>query len=84
MSYWNHRVITENEDWNNKVFYIAEVNYDEDGTPISYGKKAVAIADLYFAANALEELRWNLNQQLECLEKPILWGGDRFPEIYKP
>ena len=84
MSYWNHRVIVEEEERNHKVFHIAEVHHDEDGTPTSYGKKAVAISDHHFAAAALGELRWNLQLQIQSLKEPILWGGDRFPEIYKP
>lgn len=29
------------------------------------------------------ELKWFIEKMKECLDKPILWAGKRFPQEYK-
>ena len=31
----------------------------------------------------LDDIKFTLDKMQECLTKPILWYGDRFPEEYK-
>lgn len=72
---WNHRVMAHKTEEENKLYYqIHEVMYDDD-TPRNYTVKGVEVG-----GESVEDCKWVLEQMLECLKKPVLWYGDRFPE----
>lgn len=73
---WNYRVLaTEGEE--DVYLQIHEVYYKDD-KPISYTKNPISIG-----GEEIQNIKWVLNKIEECLEKPILWGDDRFPAEYK-
>jgi hypothetical protein len=78
MSTWNHRVIVT-PDGDGVWMAIHEVYYNEKGNPSGYTKNAISIG-----GNNPKEIKWVLRHMKECLDKPWLWGGDRFPQEYKP
>lgn len=75
---WNHRVLAHEH---NKEIYlmIHEVYYNDDLKPIGYTERAVGIG-----GEDLKSIRWTLKHMRKCLEKPILWAGDKWPKEYKP
>lgn len=79
---WNHRVlVTEHIDADGKVetwYAIHEVYYDENGNPDGSTKRSVDIS-----GNTKKDLAWTLKEMTKCLDKPFLWGDDRFPQEYK-
>lgn len=74
---WSHRILMFEEEANN-YFQIHEVYYKND-IPTAYTKNPVSVY-----GDNIAEMKWQLDMMQKCLEKPILWGGDRFPEEYKP
>ena len=74
---WNHRVLAF-EHKGSAYFQIHEVYYDENGVPNSYTEKAVSVS-----AEEFKDLEWTLNKMKECLKKDVLWGDERFPQIYE-
>jgi len=71
---WNNRVLAHKH--NDEVFLqIHEVYYSEEGVPDAYTKDGIKVV-----GDNIEEIRWTLDNMIECLAKPILWAGDRFPE----
>ncbi len=75
---WNHRVLAKIYSSGDVEFNIHEVYYDERGEPNGYTENPVSIG-----GDDIKSLRWQLNKMKECLKKPILYCGDRFPEIYE-
>ena len=78
MGHWNHRIlcgIYKGEEF----FQIHEVYYDDDGKINGYGENSVSI----YSEEGLKGVKWQLEMMAKSLDKPILWGGDRFPEEYK-
>ena len=76
MSSWNHRVLAFNYP-KEIIFQICEVYYDKDGNPNGYTEKGDVVG------NSWSDLEWVLKKMRECLEKPILCAGDKFPQEYK-
>jgi hypothetical protein len=72
---WNHRVLAH-ENNGEIYFQIHEVNYDLDNKPIGYSENPITIG-----GEEMSSLRWINNQISECLKKPVLWAGDKFPNI---
>ena len=71
---WNYRIIETEE--NGEIFLnIHEVYYDKDGTPNGYTENPVTVN-----GEVVEDLKWVLNKMIECLDKPILLGGEKFPQ----
>lgn len=78
MSKWNHRVMAHLEPNSDRIYLlIHEVTYSDDGVPQRYTKRAVTVG-----GEQLSGLKWSLNQMLTCLNKPILWTGENFPNEY--
>ena len=78
MSYWNHRVLAI--QYKNEVFFqIYEVLYNDDNMPNGYIENPISIG-----SESIEGIKWQINRIKECLKKPILWAGDKFPQEYKP
>lgn len=70
---WNHRVLAHIS--NDTVYLeIHRVYYDSNGIPNGYSENAVTVG-----ADDLKGMRWVVNKMEECLKKPILWAGDKFP-----
>ena len=52
--------------------------YYEDERPIGYGSAEVS---LY--GESIKEIKTMSKQIAEAFKKPVLYGGDKFPEIYR-
>ena len=77
MSHWNHRVLAT--EHNGEIFFgVHEVYYDDEGKPNASTKEAVRIG-----SECIEGIQWQLTKIYECLQKPILWGDERFPQEFK-
>lgn len=63
---WNHRLITDNVR-----FWVGEVYYDDDGTPL--GCTTGGVLDDW---DALDELKETVVQVAEALAKPLLILND--------
>ena len=74
---WNHRVLAFPED-DEVYFQIHSVYYNKEGEANGYGAPAANVG-----GDNIKDLSWTLDKMKECLEKPILWGNQRFPEEYK-
>ena len=75
-NYWNYRVMAKEykgETW----FDIHEIYYKND-IPVSYSEDPAIIG-----GDSLNDINNVLSLMTECLKKPILWYGEKFPEEYK-
>lgn len=74
---WNYRVLAFVED-DETILQICEVYYDKNNQPNGYtdGNKVIS-------TEGKSGLNWLLSKYHEALEKPILYGGDKFPQIYE-
>ena len=79
---WNHRVLAKEfifENGEKEIYFdIHEVYYDADGKPDGYTKNPILVG-----GENIKDIKWTLNKMKECLKKPILWGNDKFPEVYE-
>lgn len=76
---WNYRVLAFEDKKSKEVeLRIAEVYYVDGACtkPNAYGDANPV------STEGLEGLKWLLDRQKEALEKPILWGDERFPNEY--
>lgn len=86
---WNHRVLAhESPAWVPRelgekpeiYFQIHECHYNEGSEiPHSYTSDGASIG-----GDDIKEIKWVLDRMKECLFKPILWAGEKFPQEYKP
>ncbi len=73
---WNHRVmVTEHK--HGVYFEIHEVYYKND-IPNAYTERPISIS-----GESVKSLKWTLKRMTECLKKPILYKGEKFPNEYK-
>ena len=70
---WNHRILAH-EHKGEIYLKIHEVYYNENGIPVLYTNNPTDVC-----GDDLKSIRWTLNKMKECIGKPILWAGDRFP-----
>lgn len=77
MGYWNYRILVDIY-YNEEFFQIHEVYYDDEGKVNGYGENSVSI----YTEEGLDGVKWQLDMMNKALDKPILWGGERFPEEY--
>lgn len=75
---WNHRVLAR-EYKDEVAFEIYEVYYDKKGKPNGYIQDPISVH-----GSSMKDLKWVLNKMKECLKKPILYEGKKFPREYKP
>lgn len=75
---WNNRVLVHEDSEGDYFFQIHEVYYNEDGSPRGYTARGTTPH-----GNSIEDIDWGLDMMKKCLNKPILWAGDRFPEEFK-
>lgn len=73
---WNYRVIATQHN-GETCLAIHEVYYHEH-KPCGLTEQPV-----YIGGNTIKDLRWTLNRMKEALKKPVLWGGDKFPQEYE-
>jgi hypothetical protein len=76
---WNYRVLVFGETGYESIYRICEVYYDKNNNPTGYIEEK-----LPQSTEGISGLKWYLEKQLEALEKPILHGGEKFPQEYKP
>lgn len=79
---WNYRVLVKEykDEFGNveQEFAVHEVYYNEDRKPIAYRETPSSVI-----ADSKLNLLSVINVMKEGVKKPILWFGERFPEIYK-
>jgi hypothetical protein len=77
---WNYRILAHEHD-GEVTLQVHEVHYDETGKPKSYSETPAKIM-----GDTVRELRHVATMILLDLgmRRPILWAGDRWPEVYKP
>jgi len=73
---WNHRLLMFEEEVNN-YFQMHEVYYEND-IPNGHTQNPTGVH-----GDSVDDIKWQLEMMTKALDKPILWGGDRFPEEYK-
>ena len=71
---WNHRLLAFAEK-DELLFEVCRVYY-EGGEPIGYARSTTVFGE------TKKEIRWTLRHMRKTLRKPILWGGERFPEKF--
>jgi hypothetical protein len=71
---FNLRVLAT--EHNNELYYsVRDVYYNSDGLPNGYSGNPITVS-----AESLDGLEWLCEKITECLEKPVLWEDDRFPQ----
>ena len=73
---WNHRILAE--EYEGEVYFSIYEVYYKKSKPVSYTSHAVNVG-----GENIESIIWTLDKMKECTKKPILWAGDKFPQIYK-
>lgn len=76
MTTWNYRVLVHLEE-DEPLLEIHEVYYNKDGQPDGYTANSVGPW-----GSTRKELQESLQRMNECLNKPFLWGDEKFPQIY--
>ncbi len=76
MRTWNHRILAF--DSPHGVYFEAQEVHYADGVPRAYS------VDKRIGGESIEDILWTCDMIKKACEKPILWGGDRFPQEYKP
>jgi len=75
---WNYRILAHKND-GELYFKIHEVFYNKKMEATCYSE-----CPAHIMSEDLKGISWVLLKMKECVKKPILWAGDKFPEIYKP
>lgn len=75
---WNHRILAHEFPDGTIELHIHEVYYDKHGVPDGCTKNPISIG-----AEDIDGMNWQLEKIKECLEKPIIYFGDKFPQEYK-
>ncbi len=78
---WNHRILAKEYkhlDGTTEIYFqIHEVYYDKKGTPNGYTENPVHVG-----GESIQDIQWTLKHMKECMKKPILWEGERFPKEF--
>lgn len=74
---WNYRVLVFVQG-DETVTQICEVYYDKEGKPNGYTDKNIVAS-----STGKEGLVWMLSMYKDALKKPMLYGGDKFPQEYE-
>ena len=70
---WDYRILAYEYD-GEVYFQIHQVYYNEEGKPAGYVESPASVG-----SKEVKGVRRILNKMPECLEKPILWAGKKFP-----
>lgn len=87
---WNYRVMAvphPTKGWEQVYLTINDVYYKDDGSPDSYGdlmSPPVYQLGEIPGGDSIEEISGILDRMKDATTKPILCGGDRWPQEYKP
>ena len=73
---WNYRLMAH-ENNNEYYFNIHDVYYDTKGTPKSYSENPAVVG-----GSDINEVIYVMNKFKSATLTPILWYGDRFPEVF--
>lgn len=73
---FNYRILVSKEE-DNIYFDIHRVYY-ENGEIVSYGETPIS---LY--SESIDEISNIVEKIKDCLTKPALWSGDKFPREYE-
>ena len=74
--YWNYRIMVE-KCHGEVYFHVHSVYYDIDGIPTGYSADSVRLQ-----GDSKKSIKWDIKQYKRALKKPVLWRGERFPEVY--
>jgi len=74
---WNYRILAHEEEEGDSLA-IHTVYYTQK-EPVRYSERPS-----FVTGGTVEEMVKNMRQLQLSLEKPILYAGDKFPQIYKP
>lgn len=77
--YWNYRIMAKLQSNGQYELNIHEVHYNKEGIPDSYTARPVGPR-----GDKVSDIRFVLNKMIHALDKPILYDGNKFPEIFKP
>lgn len=88
---WNYRVMrfqnnpTVHWDKEEEIFLVInDVYYDEAGNPTGHGDMNKDWSGETVHGESIEDMRAILKRMADALDMPILYGGDRWPQIYTP
>jgi hypothetical protein len=80
---WNYRVMVKEytppfDKVPTLIFSICRVYYDKNFKPDAYeeGPSTLTFEDV-------KGLKWSLDKMQEATKKPIIWQGNKWPQIYK-
>lgn len=74
---WNYRILAH-EYKGEITLMVHEVHYTDD-EPGSYSPTPAAII-----GDTPEDMREAIETISRCFKKPILWAGEKFPQLYEP
>ena len=74
--YWNYRIMVR-EYLHKYYFSIYEVCYTKENKPKAHSKYSATIE-----GNTMDDLQFTLSEMKNCLNEPILWLGDKFPQEF--
>lgn len=76
---WNHRVLAHKTPNKDEVYFMVhEVYYNKDGTPDLHTERSASVS-----GGSIKEIKKTIDRMQLCLTQPILWGGEKFPRLYK-
>ena len=75
---WNYRILAHEEP-DGVILQAHRVHYDGFGNPSSYSETPAVIN-----GSDRKEIYFILNDIIRAAGKPILYAGEKFPQIYKP
>lgn len=78
MATWNYRILAHQHEGGEVWFGVHEVYYNEDGIPNATTENPATVS-----CDSINEMRKDLKLIKSAFTKPVLWGGERFPEEYK-
>lgn len=75
-NYWNHRILAN--EYDGRVYFeIHEVHYEND-KPVAYTKNSIPVG-----GEDIKTIKWVLKRMKRATKKPILWGGEKFPLVFR-
>lgn len=75
---WNYRILAH-EHKGEIYLRIHSVLYDENNSPDLYGSEPAIVG-----GDSVTDIIDETHRMNEACGKPILWYGDRWPEVYEP